>query len=594
MYYSEELVEEVRAKNDIVDVISGYVKLQKKGGNYWACCPFHNEKTPSFSVSGNKQMFHCFGCGVSGNVFTFVMQYENYSFPEAVKMLADRAGVQLPEMEYNEEARRRESRRARLLEVNKEAAKFFYYQLRTPHGKIGYDYLSKRELSDETMHKFGLGYAGKNGAELVQYLRSKGFEDELIKEAGLANFSERHGLVSQFWNRVMYPIQDINHRVIGFGGRVMGDGEPKYLNSPETPIFDKRRNLYGLNFARTARSGNIILCEGYMDVIAMHQAGFTQAVASLGTAFTPEQANLLRRYTDNVLLAYDSDGAGIKAALRGIGILREAGLTGRVINMQPYKDPDEFMKALGREAFEERIRQAENSFFFEIRILESRYDMSDPESKTRFHREIAKKLCEFSEDVERDNYLQAVAEKYFIGIENLRKLVASYAAQTGLAKPVERPKSGVQQKNTSEESAKRAQRLLITWVTDEPSLYGKIKKYISAEDFTEELYHKVAERLFRELEQGSYNPAGIVSMFQDEEEQREAAALFNTSLPELTTGQEREKAFRDIVLTVKRNSYEYYTAKLGTDVNALKQVIDGKKALEELARAHISLDESQN
>lgn len=594
MYYSEELVEEVRAKNDIVDVISGYVKLQKKGGNYWACCPFHNEKTPSFSVSGNKQMFHCFGCGVSGNVFTFVMQYENYSFPEAVKMLADRAGVQLPEMEYNEEARRRESRRARLLEVNKEAAKFFYYQLRTPHGKIGYDYLSKRELSDETMHKFGLGYAGKNGAELVQYLRSKGFEDELIKEAGLANFSERHGLVSQFWNRVMYPIQDINHRVIGFGGRVMGDGEPKYLNSPETPIFDKRRNLYGLNFARTARSGNIILCEGYMDVIAMHQAGFTQAVASLGTAFTPEQANLLRRYTDNVLLAYDSDGAGIKAALRGIGILREAGLTGRVINMQPYKDPDEFMKALGREAFEERIQQAENSFFFEIRILESRYDMSDPESKTRFHREIAKKLCEFSEDVERDNYLQAVAEKYFIGIENLRKLVASYAAQTGLAKPVERPKSGVQQKNTPEESAKRAQRLLITWVTDEPSLYGKIKKYISAEDFTEELYHKVAERLFRELEQGSYNPAGIVSMFQDEEEQREAAALFNTSLPELTTGQEREKAFRDIVLTVKRNSYEYYTAKLGTDVNALKQVIDGKKALEELARAHISLDESQN
>ncbi len=253
MYYPEELVEEIRVKNDIVDVISGYLTLQKKGGNHWACCPFHNEKTPSFSVSGNKQMFHCFGCGVSGNVYTFIMKYENYSFQEAAKMLADRAGVQLPEMEYNEEMRRRENKRARLLEVSKEAAKFFYYQLRSPRGKIGYDYLNQRGLSDETKHKFGLGYAGKSGAELVQYLRSKGFEDEVIKEAGLANYSEKRGLLSQFWNRVMYPIQDINHRVIGFWGRVMGEGEPKYLNSPETPIFDKRRNLYGLNFARTAK-----------------------------------------------------------------------------------------------------------------------------------------------------------------------------------------------------------------------------------------------------------------------------------------------------------------------------------------------------
>lgn len=590
MYYPEELVEEVRVKNDIVEVISGYLKMQKKGSNYWACCPFHNEKTPSFSVSGSKQMFHCFGCGVSGNVYTFIMKYENYSFPEAVKMLADRAGVQLPEMEYNEETRRRENKRARLLEVNKEAAKYFYYQLRNPRGRIGYEYLSGRQLSDETMHKFGLGYAGKNGAELVQYLRSKGFGDELIKEAGLANYSEKHGLSSLFWNRVMYPIQDSNHRVIGFGGRVMGEGEPKYLNSPETPVFDKRRNLYGLNFARTARSGNLILCEGYMDVIAMHQAGFTQAVASLGTAFTLEQANLLRRYTDNVLLAYDSDGAGVKAALRGIGILREAGLTGKVINMRPYKDPDEFMKALGKDAFAERIAQAENSFFFEIRILESQFDMNDPESKTKFHREIARKLCEFTEDVERDNYLQAVADKYFIGIENLRKLVVSYASQTGLARPVERPRSGVQQKNKPEENAKKSQRLLITWVTDEPSLYEKIKKYISAEDFTEELYRKVAERLFQELGQGNYNPAGIISMFEDEGEQREAASLFHTSLPELSTGQEREKAFHDIVLAVKKNSYEYYTAKLGTDVNALNQVIAGKKALEELARTHISLD----
>ena len=590
MYYPEQLVEEIRARNDIVDVLSGYMKLQKKGGNYWACCPFHNEKTASFSVSQNKQMYHCFGCGVSGNVYTFIMKYENYSFPEAVKVLADRVGVELPRMEYSKEQKERENKRARLLEVNREAAKFFYYQLRQPHGAIGYQYLQKRELTDETMHRFGLGYAGKNGAELVQYLRQKGFEDELIKEAGLANYSEKRGLLSQFWNRVMFPIQDINNRVIGFGGRVMGDGEPKYLNSPETPVFDKRRNLYGLNFARTARSGNVILCEGYMDVIAMHQAGFTQAVASLGTAFTAEQANLLRRYTDNVLLAYDSDGAGVKAALRGIGILRDAGLTGKVINMKPYKDPDEFMKALGKEAFQERINQAENSFFFEVRILAGQYDMNDPESKTKFHREIAKKLCDFKEELERDNYLQAIAEKYYIGVENLRKMVAGYAAKTGLAKPIERPKSGVQQKNHPEGNAKKSQKLLITWITDEPSIYQKIKKYISPGDFTEELYRKVAEKLFAGLEEGNFQPAGIISTFEDEEEQRQAAELFQTNLPMLETGQEREKAFHDILLSVKRNSYEYYTARLGTDMGALEQVIAGKKALEELAKAHISLE----
>ena len=590
MYYPEELIEEVRMKNDIVDVVAGYVRLQKKGANYWACCPFHNEDTPSFSVNGPKQMYHCFGCGAGGNVFTFVMNYENYSFPEAIKMLADRAGVNLPQMEYDEEAKAKESKRARLLEVNKEAAKFFYYQLRTPHGEIGYNYLKKRELSEETMQKFGLGYSGKSGASLVQYLKQKGFEDALIKEAGLATYSEKYGLTSQFYNRVMYPISDIHGKVIGFGGRVMGDAEPKYLNSPETPVFDKRRNLYGLQFARMAKSGNIILCEGYMDVIAMHQAGFTQAVASLGTAFTPEQANLLRRYTDNVLLAYDSDGAGTKAALRAIGILKDAGLSGKVINMRPYKDPDEFMKALGKEAFQERIQQAENSFFFEIRILEQGFDLKDPEAKTKFHKEIAKKLCGFTEEVERENYIEAIAEKYNIGFENLRKLVNSYAQQTGLAKPVERPKSGVQQKNSPEENAKKSQRLLITWLTDEPNVYSKITKYISAEDFTDDLYRRVAERLFQDLSQGTYNPAAIISMFSDEEEQRKAAELFNTNLPQLTTKQEKEKAFHDIVYAVKKNSYEYFTGQLGVDVTALNKVIAGKKALEELAKTHISLD----
>lgn len=590
MYYPEETVEEVRMKNDIVDVVSGYVRLQKKGSSYFGLCPFHNEKSPSFSVSQSKQMYYCFGCGAGGNVFTFVMNYENYTFGEAVKMLADRAGVNLPEPEYTEEMKKRENHRARLLMVNKEAAKYFYYQLRRGQGEIGYRYLSGRQLTDETIKKFGLGFANKTSDDLTRYLKQQGYDDRLIQEAGLASFDERYGMHDKFWNRVMFPIQDLNHRVIGFGGRVMGDGSPKYLNSPETPVFDKSRNLYGLNFARTSRAGNIILCEGYMDVIAMHQAGFSQAAASLGTAFTAGQANLLRRYTDQVLLAYDSDGAGVNAALRAIGILKEAGLAGKVINMLPYKDPDEFMKNLGKEAFQERIDQAENSFFFELRILQREYHLEDPEEKTRFYREIAKKLCGFSEEVERDNYIGAVAQKYGIGYDNLRKLVVSYAAQTGLVKPVERPRSGVQKKSTPQDHIKKAQRLLITWLTDEPSLYGKVRKYITPSDFTEDLYRQIAEKLFEDLESGQYNPAAIISLFTDEEEQREAAEVFNTKLEALSAKQEREKAFHDILYQVKKNSYEYYSGRLGGDVSALQKVIDGKKALEELGKTHISLD----
>lgn len=590
MYYPDELVEEVRMKNDIVDVVSGYVKMQKKGSSYFGLCPFHNEKSPSFSVSPGKQMFYCFGCGAGGNVFTFVMKYENYTFQEAIKMLAERAGVNLPEIEYSEEAKRKEDKRTKLLEINKEAAKYFYYQLRSERGKIGLDYLKGRQLSEDTMKQFGLGFSNVTSDDLVKYLKKKGYEDQLIQEAGLASFDERYGFHDKFWNRVMFPIQDINHRVIGFGGRVMGDGKPKYLNSPETMIFDKSRNLYGLNFARTSRKDQIILCEGYMDVISMHQAGFTQAVASLGTAFTAGQANILRRYAKEVILAYDSDGAGINAALRAIGILKEVELTGKVLNLTPHKDPDEFIKTEGVEAFQERINQAENSFFFELRIMEQNYNLQDPESKTQFHREIAKKLCEFSEDVERENYIQAVADKYHIGFDNLRKLVLSYASKTGMVQPAVRPKSGIQQKNTPEENRRKPQRLFLTWLVEEPAVYPKVKKYISLEDFTEDLYKKVAERLFEDLEKGEINPAAIISLFTDEEEQREVAGVFNTRLQEITTKQDKEKAFHDIVMALKRNSYDYFSTQLGSDVQALNKVIEGKKALEELSKTHISLD----
>lgn len=589
MYYPDEIIEEVRAKNDIVDVIGSYVKIQKKGSSYFGLCPFHSEKSASFSVSGHKQIYYCFGCGAGGNVLSFIMNYENYTFQEAVKFLADRAGIKLPEVEYSSEAKEKQSKKSKLLEVNKEAATYFYYQLRNEAGKIGYDYFKGRELTDETMKKFGLGYARKTSNDLTLYLKSKGFSDELLVEAGISTVDEKYGIHDKFWNRVMFPIQDVNHKVIGFGGRVMGDAKPKYLNSPETLVFDKSRNLYGLNFARTSRAGNIILCEGYMDVIAMHQAGFTQAVASLGTAFTPGQANLLRRYTDEVLLSYDSDGAGTKAALRALEILKDAGLTGRIINLDPYKDPDEFIKNMGREAFEERIKNAENSFLFEIRILKRDYNLNDPEDKTKFHKAIAKKLCDFEIEVERENYIQAVADLYHIGFENLRNLVARYAAQTGNVKPIDKPKSGIQKKQTAEDNVKRTQRMLLTWLTDEPDLYKQISKYIKPTDFTEELYGRVAEMLFADFDAGRFEPAAILSKFSEEEEQREVASMFNTKLDGIETKEAKEKALRDIVYAVKKNSYEYYSSRMGTDVSALQQVLDGKRALEELQKVHILL-----
>ncbi len=590
MYFSEEIIAEVQQKNDIVDVISQYVHLQKKGSNYTCCCPFHNEKTPSFSVNQARQIYKCFGCGEGGSVITFLQKYENMTFPEAIKFLAERAGVTLPEETNSKANRARENRRARLLEVNKEAAKYYYYILRSERGNVGMDYLERRGLTEDTRNQFGLGYASISGNDILAYLKSKGFKDEEIRDSGLAGFSEQKGLSSKFWNRVMFPIQDSNHRVIGFGGRVMGEGEPKYLNSPETEIFDKSRNLYGLNFARTSRKKNFILCEGYMDVIALHQAGFNQAVASLGTAFTSGQANLLRRYTTDVLLAYDSDGAGTKAAIRAIQILRETGLYSKVINMKPYKDPDEFIKNLGAQEFQKRIDEAENSFLFRVRIAEQNFDMQDADGRTRFYKEVAGMLSEFADEIERENYLTAVANQYGVSRDGLREQVVK-SAMRGEVKALQRPQSAMgADKARAEDGKRKPQQLLLTWLAEEPELYSRIKPYITAEDFTDELYKPVAKRFLADLEVGNANPALLISLIEDPEEQSKISALFTTRLDGIETKEERQKALHDILMKVKTNSYEYYKAQSGTDIDAMKKMIEGKKALQELAKTHIFLE----
>ena len=576
----------MRSRNDIVDVIGGYVRLTKKGSTYFGLCPFHNEKTGSFSVSPNKQMYYCFGCGAGGNVFTFLMQYENFTFSEAMQTLADRVGIELPQQEMTSAQKREADKRARLLEINKEAAKYFYSLLRSPRGEKAYQYFKKRELSDETMQKFGLGYSDQYSDDLYRYLKKKGYDDEILKESGLVSIDEVRSGHDKFWNRAMFPIMDVHNRVIGFGGRVMGDGEPKYLNSPETKIFDKSRNLYGLNIARSTRKSQLLLCEGYMDVIALHQAGFDNAVASLGTALTSGHANLLKRYTKEVYLTYDSDGAGVKAALRAIPLLKEVGIITKVINMRPYKDPDEFIKALGAEEYQKRIDGAENSFLFEIRILEESYDMNDPESKTAFYNEIAKKLLTFSEELERNNYIEAVADKYQIGFENLRRLVNNLAVGGGLVRERTPLKSGINENKKKEDGMKQSQKLLLTWLVNDTGLFETIKGLIKADDFTEELYHRVAEELFGQYERDkSVNPARIVSMFPEEEEQKEVAALFNARIHEVETKNDMDKALKETILRIKQNSIDYRTRHADpTDMNALMQIVEDKRALEKLEK----------
>ena len=412
------------------------------------------------------------------------------------------------------------------------------------------------------------------------------WDDEILKETGLVTIDEVRGGHDKFWNRAMFPIMDVHNRVIGFGGRVMGDGEPKYLNSPETKIFDKSRNLYGLNIARSTRKNQLLLCEGYMDVIALHQAGFDNAVASLGTALTSGHASLLKRYTHEVYLTYDSDGAGVKAALRAIPILKEVGITTKVINMRPYKDPDEFIKALGAQEYEERIKKAENSFMFQIRIMQAGYDMDDPESKTAFYNEIAKKLLGFTEELERTNYTQAVSREYSIPYDDLRKLVNSMAMKGGIVKPQTKLKSGINEKNKKEDGMKQSQKLLLTWLIEDNSLFDRIKGRISADDFTEELYHKVAKEVFSQYETThTVNPARIVSMFTDEDEQREVAGLFNATIHQVEGKNDKATALRETVVRIKQNSIDYRSKHLApTDMEGMMRIIEDKRALEELQK----------
>ena len=586
MFYSEEIIDEVREKNDIVDVISPYVRLTKRGSNYVGLCPFHNEKTPSFSVNTERQCFHCFGCGVGGNSISFVMKYENLTFTEAVRQLADKVGMNLPEENYNPEYRKRADLKTRLFDIYKEAAKFYYFQLRSDYGNFPMEYLKNRGLSDETINAFGLGYSIKSANALYNYLKSKDYSDELMIKAELVTFKEGRGIFDMFWNRVIFPIMDQNNKVIAFGGRVMGDGEPKYLNSRETDIFNKRRNLYGLNFAKHSRQGYMLLCEGYMDVIALHQAGFTNAVASLGTSLTEEQARLISRYVKEVIITYDSDGAGVKAAIRAIPILKTAGIRTKILKLTPFKDPDELIKSAGREEFEKRIQNAENSFEFELYNIEKNYDLSEPEGKTEFLNRVAERLTEFEEELERENYIAAVAEKYFVSKDSLNRLVNKIGEAREIRDTYKEAGERIKKNervNTADDGLIKTNRLLLSFIADQPELYKRIKNIISENDFATPLYKDVARRIFMQIEQGKNpNIAEIISRYESGEDQAVVAAAFEEKFEVELGEEERERAFREVVIKVRKAGLAEELKSL--DGKDMKKFIEITKKQNELRR----------
>ena len=406
MAFPENFINELTERNDIVEVVSSYVRLSKKSGsNLFGLCPFHSEKTPSFSVSPDKQIYHCFGCGKGGGVINFVMEIENLSFPEAVEFLAKRAGMPLPEETNDRESRRR----ARMLELNRAAARFFYEQLSTVAGQAACDYMRKRQLRPATARNFGIGFAPDSWNSLTEAMKAKGFTEKELAEAGLVRHGKNGGVYDTFRNRLMFPVIDVRGNVIGFSGRILGDGEPKYMNSPETLVFNKSRNLFALNLAKKSKCGYIILSEGNIDVASLHQAGFDSAVASLGTSLTPEQARLISRYTDQVVIAYDNDGAGIKAAQRAIGILEKLDLKVKVLRLEGAKDPDEFIKLKGPEAFRKLLEGSEDQIDYRLRAVTEKYDLSSDGDKVAFLKEATELVARLPGPVERQVYAMRVA-----------------------------------------------------------------------------------------------------------------------------------------------------------------------------------------
>ncbi len=550
--YSEEILNEVRQSNDIVDVISQYVHLKRSGRNYFGLCPFHNEKSPSFSVSPDKQIFHCFGCGVGGNVITFVSQIEGLNFVETVQMLAERANIQLPTLQNNGDTQR-EILKDKVYKVNEFAAEYYHQNLYKPQAKMAQEYVKKRQLTNETLKSFRIGFSGKFD-ELYQELKKQGFQEQEILESGLVNKNERGQYIDRYRNRLMFPICDARGRVIAFGGRVLDDSKPKYINSPENVVYSKGRHLFGLNVAKKGDTKKILIVEGYMDVISLHQRGITNVVASLGTALTEQQGWLLRKNSEQIILSFDSDEAGIKAKLRSIEILQNMGCDLRVLQLEGAKDPDEYILKYGNMRFQNAVDKAFSVVEFKVKILKKELDLDNTNDKIKFLNEIAKLISKVDNTMEREVYIEKIAKEYDISKEAIYAEVNKLTYKNDKSEKIlEKAKPVVvhkkeETKEISEAIKKRENTIISILLTGDLSIFEIIKQNIKPEDFQDEINKEIAKKLYEEFEKGNSNINGIIDNL--EQEQQNQITMIMAEDYEI---EDLEKAIDDIIQAYKRD-----------------------------------------
>ena len=521
--YSDEIIEEVRQNNDIVDIISQYVHLTRKGRNYFGLCPFHNEKSPSFSVSPDRQIFHCFGCGVGGNVYTFLMKIEGITFREALEQLAEKANIQLPTLENSADTAREELK-AKVYNVNEFTAEFYHQNLYKPVAKIAQEYVKKRRMNNETLEAYKIGYSGKFD-ELYKALKAQGFGEKEILESGLVNKNDNGTYIDRYRNRLMFPICDARGKVIAFGGRVLDDSKPKYINSPENVVYSKGRHLFGLNVAKKDSAKKILIVEGYMDVISLHQRGITNVVGALGTALTEQQGWLLRRTTEQVILGFDADGAGQTAIARSMEILQKMGCDMRVLHIEGAKDPDEFIVKFGEGRFKLAIDNAISLVEFKVKNLKKDFNLENTGDKIRFLNEIAKILSKVENTMEREIYIEKIAKGYNISKEaiyaEVNKLIYVGKKEDKISQNKNRETHSItrEQKNNDkiDEDLKRRENTIIALLLDaNTNIFQKIKEHIKPEDFKDETNRKIAEQLYIELDKSETNINKLIDTFDEE------------------------------------------------------------------------------
>ena len=524
MRYSEETIEEVRQANDIVDVISQYVHLKRSGRNFFGLCPFHNEKSPSFSVSPDKQIFHCFGCGVGGNIFTFLTKIEGITFIEAVQNLAKRANIQLPTIEGNLQDLEREKLKQKVYKVNEFVAKYYHENLYKNTSKIAQEYVKKRKLNNETLQSYQIGFSGTFN-ELYKELIKQGFEEKEILETGLVNKNNNGTFIDRYRNRLMFPICDIRGKVIAFGGRVLDDSKPKYINSPENVVYSKGRHLYGLNVAKKGDISRLLIVEGYMDVISLHQRGITNVVAALGTALTQSQGWLLRKNSQQVILSFDSDGAGQTAIVRSLEILQNMGCDMRVLQMDGAKDPDEYIIKYGSARFQNIMDKALSLVEYKVKLLRNNLNLENINDKIKFLNEIAKIIAKIDNTMEKELYIEKIANTYNISKDAIYAEVnkITYSNTSGIkilekAKPVQKRENLEQKEKVSEEIKKREDTILSILLIGDINLYQIIKQNIKPEEFQSEIDQKIAKKLYEEYEKGNSNIISIIDQLEEKEQ----------------------------------------------------------------------------